>query len=204
MATAQLYIKLLARQSPRSTSTNHFVRRITPALSPKEPISHREPNLASVAVILGRGREVTVLLIKRSERKSDPWSGQIAFPGGRVEKSDRDLRDTAVRETREEMGVDLDSGSNFLGFLGAFKVRMTEMKVVPCLFRAVSELVISTNREVSSYRWVPLGAFQSNETSTLYTIDRMGIRLAFPAFRVDDYLIWGLTERIIFNLIEFL
>jgi 8-oxo-dGTP pyrophosphatase MutT (NUDIX family) len=114
----------------------------------KEPASRREPDLASVAVILARKKEATVLLIKRSERGGDPWSGHIAFPGGRVEKSDDSLRDTAVRETKEEMGMDLDPNTSFLGYLGVFRARTTEMKVVPCVFQAHSDLDASTDIEV--------------------------------------------------------
>ncbi len=204
MAIPQLYIKLLARRLLRSSSTSLFVKRISPVLAMKEPTSRREADLASVAVILGRKREATVLLIKRSERVGDPWSGHIAFPGGRVEKSDDSLRDTAIRETREEMGVDLDTNSSFLGYLGVFRARTTEMKVVPCVFQAHSDLDVSTDSEVSSYRWVPLRAFQLDKTSSLRMIDQRGVKVTFPAFRVDDYLIWGLTERIIVSLIEFL
>ena len=63
---------------------------------------------AAVALVLLDGPQgIEILLIKRAERADDPWSGQIALPGGRYDVGDRDLEATAVRETREETGVDL-------------------------------------------------------------------------------------------------
>jgi len=206
MTIAQPYIKLIARRWLfHSARTDAYVRRISPVLTMKEPVRRRDEQLASVAVILGHKRDATVLLIRRSERENDPWSGHIAFPGGRVEKCDRRLRDTAVRETAEELGADLDNNSSFLGYLGTFKTRTRKMNVVACVFQAQSDLPISmNNEEVASYRWVPLRAFVSEKASSLYAIDRHGVKVTFPAFQVNDYLVWGLTERIIFNLIEFL
>ena len=65
---------------------------------------------AAVAVLLHDGTEgLEALFIHRAERAGDTWSGQIAFPGGRREPSDSDLRVTAIRETHEEIGVDLAS-----------------------------------------------------------------------------------------------
>src|SRR5438045_5900174 len=62
---------------------------------------------AAVSLVLVEGAEgAEILLIKRAERAGDPWSGQIAFPGGRRDLRDRDLVGTAMRETREETGVE--------------------------------------------------------------------------------------------------
>ena len=70
---------------------------------------------AAVALVLLEGPQgLELILIKRAERGDDPWSGQIALPGGRYEGGDRDLEATAVRETSEETGVDL-AGAERLG-----------------------------------------------------------------------------------------
>src|SRR5438309_7665496 len=72
---------------------------------------------AAVAVILHDGDEgLEALFIHRAVRAGDTWSGQIAFPGGRRDPGDVDLLATAIRETGEEVGVDL-SGAERLGVL---------------------------------------------------------------------------------------
>ena len=71
---------------------------------------------AAVALVLLEGPEgLEILLIRRAERVDDPWSGQIAFPGGRYDVGDRDLETTAIRETREETGVDLSRAGHSSG-----------------------------------------------------------------------------------------
>ena len=73
---------------------------------------------AAVAMVLREGPQgVEALFIERARRDGDPWSGQMAFPGGRWETVDGSLRETAARETFEELSVDL-SDSPYLGYLG--------------------------------------------------------------------------------------
>ena len=75
---------------------------------------------AAVATILREGLEgPEVLLIRRAENPRDPWSGHMAFPGGREAPEDRDLLATAVRETHEEVGLDLQRSAHLLGRLDA-------------------------------------------------------------------------------------
>ncbi|MGH7644285.1 MAG: NUDIX hydrolase, partial [Gemmatimonadales bacterium] len=76
-----------------------------------------EAQPAAVALALLEGSTgLELLLIKRAEREGDPWSGQIALPGGRRDPQDPDLLATALRETLEETGLDL-AGAERLGTL---------------------------------------------------------------------------------------
>ncbi len=195
---------MLAKMRPLTDSTDAFVKRLAPVLRTDEPINVHEPDLAGVAVVLGRWNKPRILLMKRAERQGDPWSGQVAFPGGRAEAYDRSMRDTATRETREEMGINLDGHSTFLGYMGLFRARTRGMRVVPSVFRADRNLSAEIDAEVVSYRWISLSTFLSERSRSLFMIDKEGMKLTFPAFRVGDYLIWGLTERVISTLIGML
>ena len=59
---------------------------------------------------------IQILFIKRAERVGDPWSGNVAFPGGKLDNGETDF-DCVVRETREEIGVNLNEGFLYLGQL---------------------------------------------------------------------------------------
>ena len=74
---------------------------------------------AAVALVLREGPEgPELLVIKRSETERDHWSGHLALPGGRVEPGDENLLATAVRETLEEVGLDLGAGGEAIARLG--------------------------------------------------------------------------------------
>lgn len=80
---------------------------------------------ASVAIVVRsspRGEEL--LLIKRTERPEDRWSGHIALPGGRHEEGESDY-DTAVREAEEEVGLDLANNAKCLGALPSRMIRVS-------------------------------------------------------------------------------
>lgn len=145
-----------------------------------------------------------MLFIKRAVKDGDPWSGQIAFPGGRVEDGDSSFRDTATRETREEVGIDLRRDSRFLGYLGPFEARTGDIMVVPSLFALTREPKVSPDVEVASYKWIPISSFRNPSTRSVYTRERNGTKIDFPSYVVGDYVIWGLTERIISTLIRYL
>src|SRR4051794_30309859 len=83
------------------------VRRKLGGRAPKTTPRGPDTKLAAVAALLRDPGELEVLLIKRAEQAADPWSGHMAFPGGRKDEGDRDLLATAIREAREEIGVEL-------------------------------------------------------------------------------------------------
>lgn len=160
-----------------------------------------EMRIASVAMVLD-GKEIPrILLIKRAELDGDPWSGQVAFPGGKSSEEDRDARATAVRETREELGVELDRDGDFLGYFDSFRTHTGTMEVVPSVFLLKRSVEVRTSDEVSSYRWVGLPALLAPEARTVHDIRFQGEPRGMPAYRVGDYVVWGLTHRILSSLL---
>lgn len=157
--------------------------------------------LAAVSVILRGKDSPQVLLIKRAERTGDPWSGQVAFPGGKMEDVDRGARAVAIRETREEIGIDLEMSAEFLGFYEPFMTHTGTMNVVPSVYLLKGEVDVKPNEEVSSYRWIDLGRLLGPGSRSTYRLP-FGGGIEMPAARVDDYVVWGLTYRILTSLAD--
>ena len=156
--------------------------------------------LAAVSVIIKGKDSPEVLLIKRAERVGDPWSGQVAFPGGKVEEGDRSAREVAVRETREEIGIDLGKTSEFLGYFQPFMTHTGTMNVVPSVYLLTRDVEVKPNEEVSSFMWADLAKLLAPSSRTLHRIGFAGRQTDMPAFLVGDYVVWGLTYRILTSL----
>lgn len=162
----------------------------------------REGKLAGVSVIIDAGDKARTLLIKRAERTGDPWSGQVAFPGGKMQGGDGSVLHTAIRETLEEVGVDLARNAEFLGYLGSFRTHVGSMGVVPSVFKLKARVKVTPNEEVSDFKWVAFESFLERGSASTFSFEARDARLEMPAYRVEGYVIWGLTFRIIESLLE--
>lgn len=163
---------------------------------------------AAVAAILRPGADgADVLLIRRARRRGDPWSGQMAFPGGHHDPDDADLLSTARRETHEEVGLDL-SGHEMLGRLDDLAAiahgRFTGMVISPYVFALRDEPRLQPNHEVAELVWGPLGPMARGDLATTTTWQREGRSEDYPGFDVDGHVVWGLTHRMLQNFLELL
>ena len=160
---------------------------------------------AAVALVLLEGPQgLEILLIRRAERADDPWSGQIALPGGRYDVGDGDLFATAVRETREETGVDL-SGAERLGVLDDLYPRTSTLPPVvvrPFVFGLAQRTALVASDEVQRAFWLPLRRLSEPGVRREVTLTLHGAVRTFPAYLVDDDLIWGMTERILTPFVD--
>jgi len=146
--------------------------------------------------------QLDVLLIKRAEHPGDPWSGQMALPGGRKEPADGDLLATAIRETWEEVGIAVRPGW-LLGELDDLHPRTPTLPPVlvrPYVFGLPARPAVTLSPEATSCVWVALEELASGTTRTVITI--AGRDDQFPAYRVGHDIMWGMTERIITPFIE--
>jgi len=164
---------------------------------------------AAVALIFRAGEDGApeLLFIKRAEYPGDPWSGQIAFPGGREEPGDSSLADTATRETREETGIDLARDGTFIGTLDDLRPRVTRLPDVivrpfVVLLDKYEPLLLS--HEVALAFWIPLAALKQSESWRETPILARGIQINARAFHHEGNIIWGMTERIIGQLLALL
>ena len=170
--------------------------------------AHNGHTRAAVAIILReRDRSCDVLLIQRSERADDPWSGHMAFPGGREDASDPELLHTAARETQEEVGIDLRTAANLLGHLDDLQAiardRPIGMVIRPYVFALAHEVAARPDRrEVRDTVWLPLSFLTGPEAKGTYRRELNGEGQDFPAFVYQGYTIWGLTYRMLTGFLE--
>lgn len=156
---------------------------------------------AAVALVL-RPDEATgleLLFIKRAEYPGDPWSGQIAFPGGRQEPHDDTLRETAERETREETGLDLATQGLVLGTLDELHPRnpaLPSIVVRPYVYAAPRGAALALSEEVASAFWASLDSLREPGATVDATVQVRGQALRVAGVRHLEHLIWGMTERI--------
>lgn len=166
---------------------------------------------AAVSAVLRPGQSgLEVLLIRRAKRDGDPWSGHMAFPGGRSEDHDRDLLETAVRETREEIGLDLRERAQVLGRLddivpGSAQGLLPTFVVTPFVWgiREVPRLV-PNGIEVDEIHWAPLAPLMAGQRQAMHPYTWRGQPMQFPGYEVGDAersrVVWGMTHRLLETL----
>lgn len=166
-----------------------------------------DPSLSEAAVLLTLRTTdpLELLLIQRAEKEGDPWSGHMALPGGRREPTDSGLLATALRETHEETAIRV-APTDVLGALAevrpSYRRRFSILiapfvATVPPATRAVP-----SPAEVETALWVPLPHLASESAVGEILIDLDEGSTAFPALGYQDYVIWGLTHRIITDFME--
>jgi len=154
---------------------------------------------AAVAIVHARGAPESVLLIRRTERENDPWSGHWSFPGGRRDPEDHDLVETALRELAEECGIRLGREcleATLPPTLAGRRLGQA-IRVAPFLFRAEAELptVIDSDEAVEA-RWIPLSLLRNPDRHSLRAVPRLPREMAFPAIELNGVPLWGFTYRV--------
>jgi 8-oxo-dGTP pyrophosphatase MutT (NUDIX family) len=182
------------------------MREICARLSAYRPKLAEAPSgdhwLAAVALVFCAPADepAELLFIERALKEGDPWSGHMAFPGGRREGTDPDLVATSVRETREEVGLEL--GAPIARLDDFANARAGSLVVSPFVYQLDARPKLAPNREVQSTVWIPVPWLLHPDAAVDYEISRESQKLVFPAVRYDRYTVWGLTYRILANLFE--
>ena len=164
--------------------------------SPAE-ISEHEGARAAVAMVLREGHEgPEVLFIERARRRGDPWSGHMAFPGGRVDPDDVDTQAAAERETLEEVGLSLAEATPIGRLDDKTGNPRTASKLVisAYVYRLHQDPELSINHEVAHAFWFPVRGLLDPELHVGYDMEQYDIRM--PGILVgepDRHIVWGLT-----------
>ncbi len=167
-----------------------------PAVRLEDPSLRR----AAVAAILSPGRKLW--FIRRAQRATDPWSGHVAFPGGREEPGDGDLLQTAVRETWEETGLDLGR-AEILGTLDDLQTRpVRTMLIRPFVFALDHEPVPRTTDEVVAYHVATLDPLLAGHGRGPMTWPLSGVGFTMPRVDFDGVRLWGLTLQVVDDLLD--
>lgn len=160
---------------------------------------------AAVSLILRpSGEAVEFLAIKRADHQADPWSGHMALPGGRREPGDSDLWATAVRETREEVGLRLDEQGRRLGRLSDVLPRSRQLPAI-----AITPFVAAIGRgpeprpgpEVQHSLWVPVDVLLDERYEGRFAPTEADGR-EFVVVEYGGEVIWGLTLSILSEMRE--
>lgn len=191
-------------------TANPTIARVARALARREPVvaERDEPfKEAAVAVVL-RPREdgdAELLLIRRATREGDPWSGQIGLPGGNRSRGDATLDQTARRETAEELSLDLLAQASPVGVLDELRPRIPTLPPVivrPYVWSLAPapHIALVMSDEVAEYRWVPLGELFAPAARVRTTVATHNVRRDVEALKVGEFIVWGMTERILTSL----
>jgi 8-oxo-dGTP pyrophosphatase MutT (NUDIX family) len=165
---------------------------------------------AAVAAILREGAGgdgAEVLFILRAEHPDDPWSGHVAFPGGRRDPEDASLLATAIRETREEVGIELatDQLVARLPDAPAFtRSKRGNLVVTPFVFALRSQVEVSPNAEVAGTMWIPLATLAAGMGKTTFELAYEGQTYTLPFIHLEpgNHRLWGLTYKMLETLLD--
>jgi len=176
------------------------IPRIVAELAAIAPTRAEDPSRrqAAVALVLAPNPD-SVLLIRRAERESDPWSGHLALPGGRRDPGDADLLDTAIRETWEETGLQLrrEWCGAVLDDLSPRPTALPAMSVRPFVFSLKTALAAGVSAEVAHAAWVPIATMLRDGVYQSVAIESRGTHVTACGYQLDEGFLWGMTERII-------
>ncbi|MDA8414431.1 MAG: CoA pyrophosphatase [Desulfobacteraceae bacterium] len=160
---------------------------------------------AAVAMIMRElADDLEILFIERATDLRDPWSGHLAFPGGKVEQGEQ-ARQAAERETREEIGLVLES-ERYLGRMSDIVGANLPVQVSCFAYAAVSAAVRPVvSPEVRDVFWVRLSDIRDPQRHRLATVGFSGRSLEVPAIilpQADKPVLWGLTYRLVMQFLE--
>lgn len=174
---------------------------------PREVSAADDAIVAAVAILVHQpaGLAPELLFIERAVREGDPWSGQMAFPGGHHDPDDPDLAATAARETLEEVGIRLGAPAGRIDdFSGSRAGQPRRVVVTPFVYVLGERPPIRSNHEVQTTLWIPLSHILDPRSAVNYRFVRQEFSGTFPGVAYQEHVVWGLTHRVLGSFLELL
>lgn len=170
----------------------------------KQHIAGRRTRAAVALIMRELPGDLEILFIERATDDRDPWSGHLAFPGGKVEMGER-ARQAAERETREEIGLVLES-ERYLGRMSDIVGANLPVRVSCFAYAAVTDAIHPVaSPEVRDVFWVRLSEIRNQERHRTVTVGFSGRSLEVPAIilpQADKPALWGITYRLVMQFLE--
>jgi hypothetical protein len=150
-------------------------------------------------LLVERPEGMAVILTRRPDSMRT-HAGQVSLPGGGIEEEDENITAAALRETREEIGLDPEL-IEILGFLPPYRTRSTGFTVAPVVGYIRPPFDLTPNpAEVARIFEVPLDVIMDSDSYSLGEMDFGGQARQFYSLDYDDEKVWGLTARILMGL----
>ncbi len=182
------------------------IEQIRKQLATYKPINLPPANCKQAAVTMllremGNGAEI--LLIRRAEHDLDPWSGDLGFPGGRIEITDTSPRGAAEREAWEEVGLQLKN-DNYLGQTDDLTGAYLAVHISCFIYTIKPDQTFTLNDEIVDYFWLPISTLLEPARSQQQTFYYRGKNRTHPIIELTEWSprpLWGITYRIISNFL---
>lgn len=157
---------------------------------------------AAVAIVHAAAPEPSVLLMRRTEREGDSWSGHWSCPGGRREPDDPNLLHTALRELEEECGIRLQPADleTEMPPRVARRAEPPYLLVAPFVFRVSSYLpTVLDAAEAAEAVWVPVSLLRDTARHAWQSVPGRPAEMKYPGIALNGTPLWGFTYRLLMD-----
>lgn len=193
-----------SRQSGHTYTLGDIAERLGSHKHKKQSVAGSRTRAAVAMIMREVPGDLEILFIERAAAACDPWSGHLAFPGGKVEQGER-ARQAAERETLEEIGLVLGS-ERFLGRMSDIVGSNLPVRVSCFAYAAVTAAIHPVvSPEVRDVFWVGLSEIRNPERHRTATVGFSGRSLEVPAIilpQEDKPVLWGITYRLVMQFLE--
>ncbi|OFX60031.1 MAG: hypothetical protein A2046_02300 [Bacteroidetes bacterium GWA2_30_7] len=156
---------------------------------------------AVLITILIQKKAIKTVLIKRTEYDG-AHSGQISFPGGKVEKTDKNIYHTALREANEEIGININK-IEIIGSLTTLYVPISDICICPVIGLAMEKINYKLNHnEVVEAIEVNIESLLNSKNISQMQFFTNNLEIIAPYYKVKNNNVWGATAMIISEFLE--